>query len=52
MIRSAMFVPLTQKIQLLLQQFQQQHQMIALVTNEFGEIVGLVTVEDLVEELI
>ena len=52
MIRSAMFVPLTQKIQLLLQQFQQQHQMIALVTNEFGEIVGVVTVEELVEELI
>lgn len=52
MIRPAMFVPLTQKIQTLLHDFQQNHQVIALVTNEFGEIAGLVTIEDLVEELI
>jgi CBS domain containing-hemolysin-like protein len=52
MMRPAMFVPLTQKLQNLLNDFQLNHQMIALVTNEFGEIAWLVTIEDVIEELI
>ncbi len=45
-------VPLTQSIESLLHDMQTMHTHIALVQSEFGEIIGMVTMEDIVEELI
>lgn len=51
-IRPALVVPLTQKIEVLLKEFQRSHQQIAIVKNEHGETAGIVTMEDIIEELI
>lgn len=45
-------VPLTQPIESLLHDMQAMHIHFALVQNEYGEIVGMVTMEDIIEELI
>ena len=46
------FVPSTMKISLVLQRMQKKKTHMALVTNEYGEIVGLVTMEDILEEIV
>ncbi len=46
------FVPDSMKINRVLQRLQNKKAQMALVTDEYGEIVGLVTVEDLLEELV
>ncbi len=47
-----LFVPGTKPADALLKQFQQQKRHIAMVVNEFGEVMGLVTTEDLLEEVV
>lgn len=47
-----LFVPTTQKVSDVLQKFQRRKMHIALVTEEHGEIDGLVTLEDVLEELV
>jgi CBS domain containing-hemolysin-like protein len=49
---TAMYVAETMKIDDLLRSFQKQRTHMALVVNEYGTIVGLVTIEDLLEELV
>jgi CBS domain containing-hemolysin-like protein len=51
-VRPYHVVPLSQSIESLLHDMQTMHSHIALVQNEFGEIIGMVTMEDIVEELI
>lgn len=51
-IRSPFFVPETMKISLLLREMQRRRIHMALVVNEYGGVAGLVTMEDLVEEII
>jgi CBS domain containing-hemolysin-like protein len=46
------FVPQSQKIEQLLKDFQRLHIQMAIVTNEHGETAGIVTLEDIVEELV
>lgn len=46
------FIPGTTRVHEQLQYFQENQQRIALVVDEYGEIQGLVTLEDVVEELI
>jgi putative hemolysin len=48
----AMHVPETMPLDDLLRSFQKQHTHMALVVNEYGSIEGLVTIEDLLEELV
>jgi CBS domain containing-hemolysin-like protein len=48
----AMVVVATMKIDDLLRAFQKQHTHMALVVNEYGSVIGLVTIEDLLEELV
>ena len=50
--RPAFLVPETQLIQALLLEFQQRKQHLALVVNEHGGVDGLVTLEDILEELV
>ncbi|MFQ5803463.1 MAG: hemolysin family protein [Candidatus Methylomirabilales bacterium] len=46
------FVPETTRIDTLLKEFQRRRQHMAIVVNEYGGISGLVTLEDLLEELV
>jgi CBS domain containing-hemolysin-like protein len=52
LIRPALFVPEVMPLDELLRTFQQQHAQLALVVNEYGSLEGLVTLEDVVEELV
>ncbi|HVX00311.1 MAG TPA: hemolysin family protein, partial [Candidatus Babeliaceae bacterium] len=51
-IRPIMFIPESIKVSQLLREFKQQHMHIAMVINEYGGIVGLVTLEDVLEEIV
>ena len=46
------FVPPTMKIRLLLTQLQQEKSHIAIVADEYGGTLGIVTMEDILEELV
>lgn len=46
------FVPATTPALSQIQYFQENHQRMALVVDEYGELMGLVTVEDIIEEII
>jgi len=52
LVRPAHFVPQNQKIEQLLKDFQRLHIQMAIVTNEHGETAGIVTLEDIMEELV
>ncbi|RIY34256.1 hypothetical protein CKF54_01140 [Psittacicella hinzii] len=45
-------IPETKHVTTLLQEFQNSHTHLALVVNEFGEISGLITIEDILEEIV
>ena len=51
-MRPAYFVPETKKINRLLRQFQRKHLVMAIVSDEFGGVSGIVTIEDIMEELV
>ncbi|HET9724083.1 MAG TPA: hemolysin family protein [Actinomycetota bacterium] len=51
-VRDAHFVPESKKVADLLREMQHQHFHIAFVTDEYGSVSGLVTLEDLLEELV
>jgi len=52
MMRQAHFVPETKKVAELLKEMQQEKFHMAVVVDEYGGIAGLVTLEDLIEELV
>ncbi len=51
-MRPVHFVPESMKINELLRDFQKHHIQMAIVTNEFGATAGLITMEDIIEELV
>jgi magnesium and cobalt exporter, CNNM family len=51
-VRGAHFVPESKKVADLLREMQKEKFHIALVTDEYGSVVGLITLEDLLEELV
>ena len=51
-VREAHFVPESKKVADLLREMQRQKFHITLVTDEYGSVSGLVTLEDLLEELV
>ena len=51
-MRSAHFVPETKKVAELLGEMQQNKFHMAIVVDEYGGVAGLVTLEDLIEELV
>lgn len=50
--RPAVYVPESQKVDDLLRQMQSQSNHLAMVIDEYGGIAGLVTMEDVIEELV
>ncbi|MBA9075371.1 hemolysin family protein [Rufibacter quisquiliarum] len=52
LMRPAYFVPETKRISRLLKDFQRNRMHIAVVTDEFGGTSGIVTIEDIIEELV
>ncbi len=51
-MRPAHFIPESMMINDLLRDFQKLHMQIAIVTNEFGATAGIITMEDIIEELV
>ena len=51
-MRDAFFVPETKTASELLKAMQQNHVQIAVVIDEYGGVAGLVTVEDIIEEIV
>src|SRR5437667_2879557 len=52
LVRSAVVVPETKRVPELLKQFQRQQTQCAIVVDEYGGTAGLVTAEDLLEEIV
>ena len=52
LLRPAQFVPETKRLDELLQEFQQTRNHMAMVLDEFGGVSGLVTLEDVLEEIV
>lgn len=51
-VRPVSFVPETKRIGQILKEFQIKHQQISMVLNEYGGIEGIITMEDILEELV
>ncbi|MBN2067140.1 MAG: HlyC/CorC family transporter [Candidatus Diapherotrites archaeon] len=51
-MRPAAFTPKTKKIDRLLAEFQQTHNNMAIVVDDYGGVIGVVTLEDLLEEIV
>jgi putative hemolysin len=51
LLRPAYFVPEAKKIDVLLTEMQSQHVHMAVVVDEYGGMAGLVTLEDIIEEI-
>jgi CBS domain containing-hemolysin-like protein len=51
LVREALFVPEIMSLEVLIRAFQQRHTQMALVIDEHGVLQGLVTLEDVVEEV-
>ncbi|MFQ5862097.1 MAG: hemolysin family protein [Candidatus Brocadiales bacterium] len=52
LIRSVPFVPETKTIESLLREFRREHQQMAIVADEYGGTAGLITLEDILEEVV
>ena len=52
LVRPAYFVPETKKLDDLLREMQQKRVHMVIVVDEYGSVAGLVTIEDLVEEIV
>lgn len=51
-IRQTLFIPDSKRLSSLLREFQNQHSHLAVVVDEYGGITGLITIEDLIEQIV
>ena len=52
LVRPALFIPESKPLEELLNEFQEKQVHIAMVVDEYGGVAGLVTIEDLLEEIV
>ena len=51
-LRPAVFIPESKRLNVLLRDFRNTHNHLAIVVDEFGNISGLVTIEDVLEQIV
>ncbi len=51
-MRSALFVPQSKRLDVLLREFRVGHHHMAIVIDEYGHVAGLVTIEDVLEQIV
>lgn len=51
-LRPAVFVPESKRLDVLLQEFQKNRNHMAIVVDEYGGITGLITIEDVLEQIV
>lgn len=51
-IRPAVFIPESKRLDSLLEEFQHKHYHMAIVVDEYGAVSGLITIEDVLEEIV
>jgi magnesium and cobalt transporter len=52
MLRPAVFIPESKRLNILLKDFRSNRNHIAMVVNEYGGIAGLITIEDVLEQIV
>jgi len=52
LVQAALFVPETKRVSELLKELQERGTHVAIVIDEFGGVAGLITIEDLLEEIV
>lgn len=52
LIRTAMFTPQSKRLDVLLREFRSNRNHIAIVLDEYGRIAGLITIEDVLEQIV
>ncbi len=52
MLRPATFVPESKRLNVLLREFRANHNHMAIVIDEYGGVAGLVTIEDVLEQIV
>jgi magnesium and cobalt transporter len=52
MLRSAVFIPESKPLNVLLKEFRKNRNHIAIVVDEYGGVAGLVTIEDVLEQIV
>ena len=52
MLRPAVFVPESKRLNILLREFRQSRNHLAIVIDEYGAIAGLVSIEDVIEQIV
>ncbi len=51
-MRPAVFVPESKRLDVLLKEFRGNHQHMAIVVDEYGGVAGLITIEDVIEQIV